>query len=210
MTHLYLPFLAPLMLLLTAALAMRTPGLRPGILPRLAEWAGLAGFAASGVAAAAQIAQGPGTSGLIGAGGIGLSVRLDAVSATMGVLVSFIGWVVLRYSATAMDGEARQGAFTGWMAATLAMVLLLVSSGNLVQLWMAWVLTSLSLHQLLLHYPDRATAQRAARKRTHLARGPAHPPPGTSARSPTPSRPENPSAHHRSRGEDLGLLQRGR
>lgn len=170
MTHLYLPFLAPLMLLLTAALAMRTPGLRPGILPRLAEWAGLAGFAASGVAAAALIAQGPGTSGLIGAVGIGLSVRLDAVSATMGVLVSFIGWVVLRYSATAMDGEARQGAFTGWMAATLAMVLLLVSSGNLVQLWMAWVLTSLSLHQLLLHYPDRATAQRAARKKAVVAR----------------------------------------
>lgn len=170
MSLLYLPFLAPLFLLGVAALAVRLPGQRPGLLPRLAEWAGIAAVSASLAAIVVLIQMGPGTSALLGGAGIGLSVRLDAVSATMALLVSFVGWVVLRYSATAMDGEARQGAFTGWMAATLAMVLLLVSSGNLVQLWLAWVLTSLSLHQLLLHYPDRATAQRAARKKAVVAR----------------------------------------
>ena len=64
--------------------------------------------------------NGAGTSPLIGASGLGLAARLDALSVTMMLLVSFIGWVVLRFSATYMDGEDRQGAFTGWLVATLA------------------------------------------------------------------------------------------
>jgi NADH:ubiquinone oxidoreductase subunit 5 (subunit L)/multisubunit Na+/H+ antiporter MnhA subunit len=76
------------------------------------------------------ILNGPATSLLIGIGGIGLSARLDAVSAVMLLLVSFVGWVVLRFAATYMDGEARQGSFTGWLCATLAAVMLLVIAGN--------------------------------------------------------------------------------
>ena len=63
--------------------------------------------------------------------GIGLSARLDAVSVTMLLLVTFVGWIVVRYARTYLDGEARQGAFTGWLCATLAAVLLLVQAGNL-------------------------------------------------------------------------------
>ncbi|KPP89597.1 MAG: NAD(P)H-quinone oxidoreductase subunit 5 [Rhodobacteraceae bacterium HLUCCA08] len=170
MFHALLPLLGPAILLAAAAAAFRNPGLRPDPVPRHAE---LAALAASGVAALAAllvVLQGPATSVLIGFWGIGLSVRLDAVSATMLVLVSFIGWIVLRFSATYMDGEARQGAFTGWMATTLALVLLLVMSGNLVQLLAAWIATSLALHRLLLFYPERRTARRAARKKAVVAR----------------------------------------
>ena len=53
---------------------------------------------------------------------------------------------------------------------TLASVLLLVSAGNLVQLMLAWIATSLFLHRLLLFYPDRVSAQRAARKKFVTAR----------------------------------------
>ena len=60
-------------------------------------------------------------------------------------LVAFIGWVVLRYSATYLDGEARQGAFMGWMALSLAAVMLLVTAGNLGQLVAAWVGVALGL-----------------------------------------------------------------
>jgi NAD(P)H-quinone oxidoreductase subunit 5 len=77
---------------------------------------------------------------------------------------------VLRYSGTYLDGEARQGAFMGRMAATLAAVLLLVQAGNLFQLVLAWIATSLFLHQLLLFYRDRVPAQRAARKKSVVAR----------------------------------------
>jgi NAD(P)H-quinone oxidoreductase subunit 5 len=107
---------------------------------------------------------------LIGLQGVGLSIRLDAVSVVMVLLVTFIGWVVVRYTATHLDGEARQGAFTGWLCMTLASVLVLVLSGNLVQLVLAWVATSLFLHRLLLFYPDRVAAQRAAAKKFVTAR----------------------------------------
>jgi NAD(P)H-quinone oxidoreductase subunit 5 len=69
-----------------------------------------------------------------------------------------------------MDGEAKQGAFTGWLSATLAAVLLLVLAGNLVQLVAAWIAASLCLRRLLLFYPDRVVAQRAARKKFVTAR----------------------------------------
>ncbi|WP_170546433.1 proton-conducting transporter transmembrane domain-containing protein [Ruegeria arenilitoris] len=170
MFYLYLPLLSPLILIAAAIHAGRHPGLRPGRVPKLAEAAAFAAFLVAAIAAVLLVTNGPGTSALIGAFGVGLSVRLDAVSAVMLVLVSFIGWIVLRYSATYVDGEARQGAFTKWMALTLASVLILVMSGNLIQLMVAWTTTSLALHKLLLFYPDRATAQRAARKKALVAR----------------------------------------
>ncbi len=113
---------------------------------------------------------GSGTSSLLGVAGVGLSARVDVVSGTMLCLVTFIGWIVLRYSASYLEGEARQGSFIGWMAATLACVLMVVSSGNLFQLAVFWIATSLCLHKLLLFYPDRRPAIRAARKKFIIAR----------------------------------------
>lgn len=136
----------------------------------VAEGLALAALAVAVLSAALLIASGAGTSPLLGSHGIGLSVRLDAVSVTMLLLVAFIGWVVVRYSAVYLDGEARQGVFLGWLCATLASVMLLVLSGNLVQLVIAWVATSLSLHRLLLFYPGRVAAQRAAAKKFVTAR----------------------------------------
>ncbi|MEQ9246652.1 MAG: proton-conducting transporter membrane subunit [Nitratireductor sp.] len=139
-------------------------------MPKLMEAAALIALAAAIASAALLIWKGPGTSPLLGAGGIGLSTRLDVMSATMLILVAFVGWVVLRYSTSYLDGEARQGAFLGWMAATLAAVLLLVQAGNLVHLVVAWIATSLCLHRLLLFYRDRVQAIRAARKKFVVAR----------------------------------------
>ena len=114
--------------------------------------------------------HGPWDHSFMGTQGMGLSIHLDAVSSVMLLLVSFIGWVVVRYTATYLDGEARQGAFIGWLCLTLAAVLMLVLSGNLVQLVLAWIATSLFLHQLLLFYPERIAARRAAAKKFVTAR----------------------------------------
>jgi NADH:ubiquinone oxidoreductase subunit 5 (subunit L)/multisubunit Na+/H+ antiporter MnhA subunit len=111
------------------------------------------------------IFQGPNVSGLVGAAGIGLSCLLDAVSVTMLLLVSFVGWIVVRYARTYLDGEARQGAFTGWLCTTLAAVLFLVQAGNLAQLVVAWIGMSVALRRLLLFYPERLAARRAERKK---------------------------------------------
>ena len=165
-----LPFAAPLALLMNAAVGFVNPGRRPRMLPRLAEASALIAIVLATVSAGMLILHGSGDSRLIGLYGVGLSIRLDAVSVVMFLLVSFIGWVVVRYAATYLDGEARQGAFTGWLCMTLAAVLVLVLSGNLVQLVLAWVATSLFLHRLLLFYPDRVAAQRAAAKKFVTAR----------------------------------------
>lgn len=129
---------------------------------RLGEIAGAAAFGAS----------------FFGAIGLALThaaspnglTRLDSVSATMLLLVSFIGWIVLRFSRTYLDGERGQAHFTLWMCATLAAVLVLVQADHLALFVAAWIATSLCLHRLLLFYPERAGARRAAAKKFVMAR----------------------------------------
>jgi NAD(P)H-quinone oxidoreductase subunit 5 len=165
-----LPLLAPVALGITAAGGFLERGIRPKFLPELAEATALLALAGAIVSVAGLIFSGPGVGPVIGVLGIGLSVRLDAVSAVMLLLVTFVGWVVVRYTRTYLDGEVRQGPFTGWLCLTLASVLLLVIAGNIFQLVLAWISTSLFLHRLLLFYPQRAAAQRAARKKFATAR----------------------------------------
>jgi NAD(P)H-quinone oxidoreductase subunit 5 len=165
-----LPLLAPALLLAAAAIAFGEPGRRPAAASKAAQLAALGSIAVAMASAVALAFAGAGDGPLIGLAGIGISVRLDAVSATMLLLVAFVGWVVVRYAATYADGEARQGYFAGWLCATLASVMLLVQAGNLAHLVAAWIATSLCLHRLLLFYPERAGAQRAARKKLVVAR----------------------------------------
>ena len=160
-----LPLAAPVPLLLIAILCAFCAGRRPRWMPKLAEACALLALLVSLLALVLLIAEGAGESMLIGMAGVGLSARLDAVSASMLLLVSFVGWIVVRYTRTYLDGEARQGAFTGWLCAALAAVLLLVGAGNLVQLVAAWIATSFALHRLLLFYAEREAARRAARKK---------------------------------------------
>lgn len=154
---------APLVLLIPALMGLMRPGRRPGSLPRLAEGAALAALALAGAGLVQFLAAGPITASL-GAGPWLVALRLDALSATMALLVAFVGWVVLRYSKTYLDGEAREGAFHGLMTATLAAVLLLVQAGSLLVLLGGFVGVGLGVRQLLLFYRDRAEAVRAAVK----------------------------------------------
>jgi NADH:ubiquinone oxidoreductase subunit 5 (subunit L)/multisubunit Na+/H+ antiporter MnhA subunit len=164
-----LPLAMPLPLLVAAAITF--PG--SGRCPKragAAEAAALGSFLMALGVLAVLVTRGAATSGLIGAAGIGFSSLLDAVSVTMLLLVSFIGWLVLRFARTYLDGETRQGAFTGWLCLTLAAVLFLVQAGNLVQLAAAWIGMSVALRRLLLFYPERLAAQRAERKKRLFSR----------------------------------------
>lgn len=166
----FLPVLGPVALLFGAVLNFSNPGRRPKLTPTLAEASSLVAIVVAVASAVLLVFYGMGSSHLIGLRDIGISIRMDAVSVTMLLLVSFIGWVVVRYSATYLDGESRQGAFIGWLCLTLSSVLLLVTAGNLIQLVAAWIATSLFLHRLLLFYPGRPAAQRAASKKFVTAR----------------------------------------
>lgn len=167
----YLIAYAAVAVLLAAGLyAFAHPGRRPGRVPKIAEAAAVLAIVFAIANSIVLAMSGAGTSPLIGFAGLGLSARVDILSAVMVLLIAFIGWVVLRYAATYMDGEDRQGIFTGWLCATLASVLLLAISGNLLQLVLAWGATSYCLHKLLLFYRDRIAAQRAAHKKFVMAR----------------------------------------
>ena len=160
------PVLICVPLLLAGCLAFAGRGRRPRFTPWLAEAAALLALLLALLLAGSLVFAGasPAAAWPLFHG------RLDAVSATMLLLVTFVGWIVVRYTRTYLDGEAGQGAFTGWLCLTLAAVLLLVSAGDLVQLLLAWVATSLFLHRLLLFYPQRPAARRAARKKFLTAR----------------------------------------
>lgn len=94
----------------------------------------------------------------------------DVVSLTMLLLVLFIGWVVLRFAETQLRGEQGRRRFLGWLSLTLAAVSVLVTARDLFALAAGWVLASLCLQRLLLFYPDRAAARRAAAKKFVVAR----------------------------------------
>ena len=164
MTFFPLALLAPILLLAVAALFLMRPGRRPGGLPAVAEASALA---AIGLALAGLVQLWQAGPLALSAGDL-LSVRLDAISATLVLLVSFVGWVVVRYTRRYLDGESREGAFHGLTLAAVAAVLVLVQAGSLPVLIAAFVAVGLLLRQLLLFYPDRAEARRAAAKFTRV------------------------------------------
>jgi NAD(P)H-quinone oxidoreductase subunit 5 len=97
-------------------------------------------------------------------------IKVDTLSSVMVVLVSFLGTVVLRFSRHYLAGDPAQARFFSWMSLTLASVLALVLSENLLVLLAAWISTSLFLHRLLLHHPERAGAVFSARKKFVFSR----------------------------------------
>ena len=95
----------------------------------------------------------------------GIGLWFDSLTAVMFLLVSFVGAIVVHYSRNYMAGDPGHGRFTSLLCVTLASVLLLIISGNLVQFGLAWLATSLALGRLLLFYRDRPAAILAERKK---------------------------------------------
>lgn len=156
--------LAPVVLAAAALPFLASPGRRPGSLPAAAEAAALAVLALS-LGGLVQLWSWGATT----ASWAGLPlVRLDGLSATLAVLVAFVGWIVVRYSRRYLDGEAREGWFHALTLCAIACVLVLVQAASLPVLVLAFVATGLVLRQLLLFYPERAEARRAAAKFTRV------------------------------------------
>lgn len=158
-----LALLAPFVLLATSSFAAVRSGRRPAVLPRLSEGAALVALVLAAAGTVQLLVAGPVRLSLF-EGPFPLVFRLDAISATMTMLVAFIGWIVLRYSRSYLDGEAREGAFHGLMLAALAAVLVLVQSGSMMVLVLGFVSIGLCVRRLLLFYSERAAAKRASTK----------------------------------------------
>ena len=103
--------------------------------------------------------------GIGGADPIELNLRMDPVACAMLLLVTFIGLVIVRFSRRYLDGDPGFLRYLRWLQATLAAVTLLVLTNNLLLLALSWIATSLALHQLLTHFPERPPALIAAHKK---------------------------------------------
>lgn len=101
---------------------------------------------------------------------LAVAPTVDALTAIMLSLVTFIGLVIDRYSRRYLDGQSASGHYRRWFVATIAATSLLVTTGDLRVLALAWTLSSLSLHQLLNFFSDRPQAQVAAHKKFLLSR----------------------------------------
>ena len=104
-------------------------------------------------------------------GGTGqLLFKLHPVNAVVITVVVFIGVILMRYSRNYMQGEACYPAFFRWMKLTLAAVVVTLLANHLLVFLLGWLCISLSLHRLLVLYPDRPRAVLGAHKKFILAR----------------------------------------
>lgn len=99
-----------------------------------------------------------------------LGVYVDALSLIMLALTAGIGFLTCRYSIRYLDGAAGQARFLGWTQITIASVLCLLCSRNLIVFVVCWCSASIGLHQLLTFFADRPAAIRAAWKKFVISR----------------------------------------
>lgn len=155
------------------AAGLASPALAPRTAGRLATYAAVLATVLTVAAIGMLLFCGPQTVRWAPFGensALACALRLDATSAVMGLVVSSLGALVLAFSKRYLEGDPSQASFFSWMSLTLASVLGLVFSGHLLVLLGSWVSTSLCLHRLLLHYPERAGAVFAARKKFVFSR----------------------------------------
>lgn len=99
-----------------------------------------------------------------------LGIRLDALTLPLLTLVTFLSAVILRFSRNYLGGDPRQGEFIKGICLTSGSVIALILAPGLLQFSIAWVATSLSLHKLLVFFPDRHGTLFSARKKFLLSR----------------------------------------
>lgn len=97
-------------------------------------------------------------------------ISFTGLSSTALLLVHFIGFVVLNYARRNFELDADNQRFLQWFLITLFSVMVTVVSNHLMLLWLGWVSISISLHQLLMFYPQRYRAALAAHKKFIFAR----------------------------------------
>lgn len=162
--------ISPAIFVAVAVISWFQPGLRPKLVSKMSAVATAVGIAVAAFSAVLVSKYELLESALLGTKGFGLSIRLDSVSVLMLCLIALLSFIIIKFTRNYLDGDQKQGTFLGRMAATIASVQLLVLAGNLGLLFFAWILTSLSLHRLLVFYRSRSGALIAAKKKFILAR----------------------------------------
>ncbi|MES2398608.1 MAG: NADH-quinone oxidoreductase subunit L [Pseudomonadota bacterium] len=152
--------LGPIFACALAALIAR-PGTASTVAWRAARWAAIAAMGFSFFSLAAVLIGGPRS---------GSNLRADIPGGVLLLLVSFVGWVIVRYSQPYLHGGGRECHYVRWLMATLATVAVVVTSNHMLVLALAWGASSLALHRLLTFFGDRPPAVVAAHKKFIVGR----------------------------------------
>lgn len=107
---------------------------------------------------------------LVPAAALALSPSAGVLAKVMLALITFVALVIDRFADRYLQGQEGRSHFRRWFVATIASASILVVASDLRVMAVAWTASSLSLHQLLVFFPDRAQAQAAAHKKFLLSR----------------------------------------
>lgn len=86
------------------------------------------------------------------------------------LLITLLGMVLGQFSERYLAGDPGQRRFMVWLQVILASVSVIAITNHLVMFLVSWVAISVSLHQLLMFFPDRPRAALAAHKKFIFAR----------------------------------------
>ncbi len=167
----YLVLAAPMLLLAVGLIPTSWANSRPLLMVRIASSAAWLAFICTLLAAKIHLFTGTQAWTLYAIdlpgdfGGFSIGTYVNGVTVIMLLLVSFVGAIVTRYARNYLDGDANRGRFHKWLALTLAAILTLIAASNLLLFALAWLATSLCLHQLLMFYRERPAAVLAAHKK---------------------------------------------
>ena len=137
---------------------------------KVARWRWAANFSLLGLALTLLMGLGA-MLGWVGLDQPGHWFITSPTSLVMLGLVNFIALVNIRYSQRYMAGNrAEERRYLSWLLVTLGSVCLVVVSNHMALFMLAWIAISVSLHRLLLFFPQRQRAVLAAHKKYIFAR----------------------------------------
>lgn len=102
--------------------------------------------------------------------GAGAWLSHTPLAAIMLVLITLLGMVLGQFSGRYLAGDPGQARFMVWLQIILASVALIAISNHLLVFLVSWIAISVSLHQLLMFFPERPRAALAAHKKFIFAR----------------------------------------
>ena len=168
--------LVPLLPLLTALIVVAGRGAAVRNRVKIAVWPLGAAFCGAVAALYVVTTQGPITArfydpDLAGSFPVPLGFYVDRLSAVMLVLISAIGTVIYVYSIEYMHGEPHERRYFTLLGIAVCVLLCMVTSANLIMLFLFWQILSYLLYLLIHNHTHAATLESAFRTFTHLAHG---------------------------------------
>ncbi|WP_210401670.1 monovalent cation/H+ antiporter subunit A [Lacimicrobium sp. SS2-24] len=95
--------------------------------------------------------------------GLTLSMRLDGLGMMFSLLILGIGLLIILYARYYLSEKDAMGRFYAYLILFMTAMLSIVLSNNLLQLWMAWEVTSISSFLLISYWSSKTDSRKGAR-----------------------------------------------